>query len=222
MAKKLYTLTLNLSKEMDCPKEVVIWNYYDHEHLCGTHWKLYHEARVLAEKDDWALVFRKSKIPIVPFSNQGIGFQMMEGNVMKTFHFDMVGFLLEMEVHFFDLPNNRSKMDIVYQIRVPYWMRFIEPLFRKVFTNWFDNAWAEDVPMRMRRWKVYQLGFKDFHGVDWINKKQAKPDLKIEPYRFDPPVPSLPQIRSPEGIHRPFDSSIELESEDYQIKVGQY
>lgn len=217
----LHTMTLTFEREQDCPKEVVMWNYYDHEHLLGTHYKLYRGARVLAERDDWALVYRRSKVPIVPFHNQGIGFQFMEGNVMKTFHLDSVGFLLEMEVHFFDLPNNRSKMKIIYNIRVAKWMAFLELPFKMVFTSWFKGAWAEDVPMRNRRWKVHQLGFKDFHGVDYINKKTTKPEnFDAGPYIFEPPVPSLPSIRSVEGITRPFSDRTELETSDYSVEAA--
>ncbi len=217
----LHTMTLHYVKEQDCPKEVVMWNYYDHEHLLGTHHKLYRGARVLAERDDWALVYRRSKVPIVPFQNQGIGFQYMEGNVMKTFHLDSVGLLLEMEVHFHDLPNNRSKMEVIYNIRVPKWLAFVEPLFKMVFKSWFKGAWAEDVPMRNRRWKVHQLGFKDFHGIDYINKKLPKPEnFDAGPYEFTPPVPSLPGIRSIKGVTRTFVPKVELETKDYSVEAA--
>lgn len=211
-------LTLELELEQDCPKEVIMWNYYDHEHLLGTHQRLYREAKILAEKDDWALVYRRAKIPVVPFENEGIGFQYMpEPHIMRTVHKDTVGFMLDMEVHFFDLPNNRSRMKIYYNMYVPRWLKFVEPMFRIVFTSWLKNAWAEDVPMRNRRWKVHTLGFKDFHGIDWINKKQVKPsDLNPGPYLFDPPVPSLPQIKE-EGMFRPDISDVEISSPDYKV-----
>ena len=213
-------LSLELELEQDCPKEVLMWNYYDHEHLLGTHGKLYHEARVLAERDNWSLVYRRAKIPIVPFQNEGIGFQYLENNVMRTIHKDTVGFMLDMEVHFFDLDNERSKAKIIYSLEVPKWMKFIEPLFKVVFTSWLKHAWAEDVPMRNRRWKVYKLGFKDFCGIDWINKKSSKPvDYKYPPYEFNPPVPSLPQIRN-EGVFRVDSSRIEIPSSDYKVEVN--
>jgi hypothetical protein len=196
---------------MDCPKEVVVWNYYDHEHLLGTHNKLYREARILAERNDWSLVYRKAKIPIVPFNNSGMALQFMEGNVMKTFHKDSIGFLLEMEVHFHDLPNDRSRMIIIYNIFVPEFFKIFEGLFKKVFTCWFEAAWAEDVPMRLRRWRVHKLGFKDFKGIDYINKKLPKPEnMDIPKYEFNPPIHSLKPIRSAEGVRRDFVHSIEL------------
>lgn len=210
-------LTLELELEQDCPKEVIMWNYYDHEHLLGTHQKLYREARILAERDDWALVYRRAKIPVVPFENEGIGFQYMpEPHIMRTVHKDLYG-MLDMEVHFFDLPNNRSRMKIYYNMHVPSWMGFLQPAFRVVFSSWLKNAWAEDVPMRNRRWKVHTLGFKDFHGIDWINKKQSKPtDLNPGPYIFEPPVPSLPTIKN-EGMFRPDVSDVVIPSSDYNV-----
>ena len=65
--------------------------------------------------------------------------------------------------------------------------------------------------MRLRRWKVHNLGFKDFGGIEYINKKLPKPE-PIEPgkYQFIPPVRKSSPIRTPEGIARPFDTSIEL------------
>jgi hypothetical protein len=64
---KRYTLQAQYQADMDCPKEVVMWNYYDHEHLVGTHYKLYDRARVVAERDDWALVYRSKRMPLLPF-----------------------------------------------------------------------------------------------------------------------------------------------------------
>ena len=94
--------------------------------------------------------------------------------------------------------------------------KLFEKLFHKLFASWFREVWAEDAPMRLRRWKVHQLGFKDFVGVDFINKKLPRPEhvkvprytftppIKYTPpkYAFNPPVRSLKKINSPEGEHR--------------------
>src|SRR6266852_3422515 len=103
---KRVTLLSQFRAEMDCPKEVVMWNYYDHEHLIGTHFKLYDKARVLVERDDLALVYRSKRMPFLPFYSGGIALQYMEGNTMKTFHQEF-GLLLEMQLQILDLPNNR-------------------------------------------------------------------------------------------------------------------
>lgn len=208
---KNITLSLKCEREMDCPKEVVMWNYYDHEHLVGTHYKYYNKARVLAEKDNWALVYRKMKMPFLPFNCSGIALQFMEGNVMKTFHKDSIGFLLEMEVHFKDLPNDRSLITAIYKINTHPFFKLFEPIFKKLFRGWFNATWVEDEPMRLRRWKVHKLGFKDFNGIDYINKKLPKPEnLQVKKYEFNPPIKSFSTINSIDGLERPFGESIEI------------
>ena len=211
MKKNLYTLSLTCSREMDCPKEVVMWNYYDHEHLIGTHYKLYDHARVVAEKDDWALVYRSKKAPFLPLWTGGLALQRMEGNVMKTTHQDLIGFLLEMEARFDDLPNDRCLITVTYKIDVHPFFKIFEPFFKKVFTYWFNATWEEDGPMRLRRWKVHKLGFKDFSGIDYINKKLPKPEkINYPKYEFKPPVKIFSTINTDNGMNRPFASSVEI------------
>lgn len=226
---RTYTLKHQCQAEMDCPKEVVQWNYYDHEHLIGTHYKYYDRARILAERDDWALVYRSKKMPFLPVYTSGIGLQYMDGDTMKTFHKDSWGFLLEQDTAFEDLPDHRCRVTVTYQIDIHPWLKFLEPVFHRLFQSWFIEVWAEDLPMRLRRWKVHQLGFKDFVGIEYINKKLPRPDditvppfefrppLKYTPpaYEFTPPIQSLKKIHSREGEGRIFTKNVELGYNDF-------
>lgn len=212
---KPVTLMAQFRAEMDCPKEVVMWNYYDHEHLVGTHYKLYDKARVLAERGNWSLVFRSKRMPLLPFYTSGIGFQYMDGNVMKSFHKDSIGFMLEMEALFEDLPNERCSVTVTYRINTHGIFRIFEPIFKRIFERWFWATWEEDAPMRLRRWKVHKLGFKDFSGVNYINKKLPKPEnYAYGKYEFDPPVKSSSPIKTPAGVERPFTQNTELGYQD--------
>lgn len=206
-----YTLSAQFRAEMDCPKEIVMWNYYDHEHLVGTHFKLYNRARVLAERDNWSLVQRSKRMPLLPFYTSGIGFQYMDGNKMRSFHQDSIGFMLETEIQFQDLPNDRCAVTVTYRINTHPVFRILEPAFKKLFKRWFWATWDEDAPMRLRRWNVHKLGFKDFSGIEYINNKLPKPE-HFEPgkYEFNPPIRSSSPIKTAEGVERPFDHSTEL------------
>ena len=207
---KQVTLTLKYAREMDCPKDVVIWNYYDHEHLLGTHYKYYREARIIAEKDSWALVFRRMKMPLLPFDNSTLACQWMDGDVMHVVHRDLIGFLLEMEVHFEELPNDRSLITVIYNIKVHPLLKMFEKYFQMVFERWYEGTWEEDEPMRLRRWRVHKLGFKDFVGLDYINKKLPIPtEMPNKEYVFKPPVAAFSAIKR-EGITRPSISDVEL------------
>jgi hypothetical protein len=208
---KPFTLTAQFQAEMDCPKEVVMWNYYDHEHLVGTHYKLYDKARVLAERDNWSLVFRSKRMPLLPFYTSGIGFQYMDGNVMKSFHKDSIGFMLEMEADFKDLPNERCSVTVTYRINTHPIFKIFDPLFKRLFKKWFWATWEEDAPMRLRRWKVHKLGFKDFSGLEYVNKKQARSEnFSYGKYLFDPPVKTASPIKTIQGVERPFTQNTEL------------
>jgi hypothetical protein len=144
---KRYTLQAQFQADMDCPKEVVMWNYYDHEHLVGTHYKLYDRARVVAERDDWALVYRSKRMPFLPFRTAGIGFQYMDGNTMKSFHKDSIGFFLETDIEFIDRPENRCTIRVTYRINTHPFFKVFEPFFKRLFEKWFWATWEEDAPM---------------------------------------------------------------------------
>ena len=130
---------------------------------------------------------------------------------MKSFHQDSIGLMLEMEAFFEDLQNDRSAVTVTYRINTHPIFKLFDPFFQKLFKKWFWATWEEDAPMRLRRWKVHQLGFKDFSGIEYINKKLPKPeDFEAGKYEFNPPVRKSSPIKTAEGVERPFDHSTEL------------
>jgi len=85
-------------------------------------------------------------------------------------------------------------------------------LFERVVTRWFHDTWVEDAPMRVRRWKVWKLGFRDFRGLDYVNQKTGAPTgagaYRPHPVRL--PVPKTPESPPGSGYKRPFDTSTEV------------
>jgi hypothetical protein len=130
---------------------------------------------------------------------------------MKSFHQDAIGFVLQMEAEFKDLPDDRCSVTVTYRIDTHRFFKLFEPFFQKLFKKWFWATWEEDAPMRLRRWKVHKLGFKDFSGIGYINNKLPKPEQN-EPgkYEFIPPVRKSSPIRTVAGVERPFKQSLEL------------
>ena len=59
--------------------------------------------------------------------------------------------------------------------------------------KWFVAVWAEDMPMRERRYKVWKLGFKDFQGIDYINDEKLNSKFHEKNsrrnYKLELPVP---------------------------------
>jgi len=207
------TLYSKIEQEMDCPKEIVIWNYWDHEHIVGTHYKHYESVRIRAEKDNWCFSERYVKLPFIKFMLTTRNFAYLESPfLMKSFHIGKMGLVLEQDFHFKDIGQDRCLVTLENRIEVPGAFKFLEPFFKKMTTRWFYATWNEDHPMRLRRWKVWKLGFRDFTGIDYINQKTAKPAGRESENRLYPielPVPKSTRIRQ-EGYTRPFSESIEV------------
>ena len=60
-------LTSVSSARSKFPKKLLLWNYWDHEHIVGTHFKHYKKVNILCENDKCCYSERWSKIPYFPF-----------------------------------------------------------------------------------------------------------------------------------------------------------
>src|SRR5260370_38615518 len=101
-------LTAKGALVMDCPKEVVAWNYYDHEHVVGTHYKYYSEFKILAERDDWCLVARYYKLPVIRLRTSSIGFMYMESpNLIRSIQHGKLGLVIDQRIQLDDLAGQR-------------------------------------------------------------------------------------------------------------------
>ena len=117
--------------------------------------------------------------------------------------------VLSQQLHLKALGPDRCKVTSEYSMEVPRQFEVLQPLFHKVTSRWFHNTWEEDAPMRMRRWKVWKLGFQDFRGLRYVNDKTARPvDDVVRPYLVDLPVAKTPAAGA--EYARPFETSVEL------------
>ena len=74
------------SEEVAFPRGLIIWNYFDHEHVVGTHFEHYHEARILAEEDNWAFSQRSATLPLIPIKMWATQFSYLKSEYwMKSF-----------------------------------------------------------------------------------------------------------------------------------------
>lgn len=205
-------LTSRIEQEMECPKEIVIWNYFDHEHIVGTHYKHYETVQVIAESGTWCLLGHRLKLPFIGFQLNKRSFGILDTpNSMKCFHFGPMGLMLEQAYEFKDLGSERCLVILESRMEVPALFKIFQLYFEKLLYRWFYDTWDEDHPMRLRRWKVWKLGFKNFAGVDYINQKTKKPSDRpsaARPYPIELPVPKSTRIK--DGYHRLFKESVEV------------
>ena len=60
-------LTSVSSAETNFPKKLLIWNYWDHEHIVGTHFEHYKKVKILFENENECRSERWAKLPYIPF-----------------------------------------------------------------------------------------------------------------------------------------------------------
>jgi hypothetical protein len=194
---------------MDCSKEVVIWNYFDHEHVVGTHYKYYNKFNIVAEKDDWTLVERFYRLPIIGLKTSSYGFMFMESpNLIRSIQ---IGLVLDQTIHLTDIGPDRCLVATEYRLKAPFFFKLLAPLWKSITDRWFINTWDEDAPMRLRRQKVWNLGFRDFVGIDYVNQKKPQPEgvPSNRPYPVQLPVPKTKGRKDGE-YERPFATSVEV------------
>ena len=49
------------------PKDLLLWNYWDHEHVVGTHFQHYKKVKILYEDKNVCFSEREAKLPYIPF-----------------------------------------------------------------------------------------------------------------------------------------------------------
>jgi hypothetical protein len=198
-------LCSKFSEEVPFPKGLMIWNYFDHEHVVGTHADHYRRVRILAEADAWCFSQRCASLPFIPVKLWATQFSYLKAeNWMRSYHFGPFGLLLEQDFHFADVEPAGCRVTVASRLAVPRGFGWLQPWFHRLMRRWFYAVWAEDMDMRERRLKVWQLGFRDFVGLDYVNEKTdgpAQADLG-RPYPVQLPVPKITEIARG-GISRP-------------------
>ena len=70
------------------PKDLLIWNYWDHEHIVGTHFEHYKKVNILYEDKKVCFSERWAKLAFIPFYLKTTDLCVMTNeNQMDVFHY---------------------------------------------------------------------------------------------------------------------------------------
>ena len=171
--KKTY-LTSKSSAETKFPKKLLIWNYWDHEHIVGTHFEHYKRVEIVYEDEKNCHSERLAKLPFIPFYIKSTDIcSLVNENKMEVLHTTLFNLIKCKQIfEFEENSENECKVTRYDFLEVPSILKFLQPLFDRLMKKWFIDVWEEDMPMRERRLKVWKLGFKDFNGIDYINNPE--------------------------------------------------
>ncbi len=194
------------------PKDLLLWNYWDHEHVVGTHFEHYKKVKIIRESEKECLSERTAKLPLVPFYITEQTLATLENpNKMVVYHSTLFNLVKVKQVFDFqEIDKNNCKVTRSDFLEIPYFLKFLQKIFDIIMKKWFVAVWAEDMPMRERRYKVWKLGFRDFQGIDYVNDEKLNSD-KIQnfserDYKLELPVPKITNIKR-QGSFRLFKKS---------------
>ena len=194
--KKTY-LTSTSSAYTKFPKKLLLWNYWDHEHIVGTHFEHYKKVEIKHEDEKVCHSDRWAKLPYLPFYIKSTDIcTLVNENKMEVLHTTFFDLIKCKQVFYFEENNeNECKVTRSDYLEVPFFLKFLQPIFDMLMKKWFVDVWEEDMPMRERRLKVWKLGFQDFKGIDYINNPELeKKEINSRKYELKLPIHKITQI----------------------------
>ena len=202
---KTYLTSVSTAKTK-FPKKLLIWNYWDHEHIVGTHFEHYKKVKITYEDDTACHSDRWAKLPYLPFYIKSTDIcTLLSDNKMEVLHTTLFNLIKCKQI--FEFEENEFKECTVTRsdyLEVFAFLKFLQPLFDKLMKKWFIDVWEEDMPMRERRFKVWKLGFQDFKGINYINNPEVKKEYNSNrEYELKLPIPKITQVKE-EGTKKTF------------------
>jgi hypothetical protein len=180
------SLDITFDYILNVSKAVVIWNYWDHEHLDVIH-DGYESSDIMYDRDDF--LFRvdtiKVPIPFFPFVKLTTPVFMVQHDANTLFTFAVqLGIVSKTTITTKELDVDKCTVKIRYQFELKGWQIVLKPILKKLIPRWNKKVSEEDMPMKLRRQKVLRYNFKDFIGLP----KNIEDRVNHEPISIDLPV----------------------------------
>jgi hypothetical protein len=179
-------LEVEIYKEINCSKDVALWNYWDHEHLDITH-SAYKESNILYDKNNFMFRVDNIKIPF-PFMNFQTPLFMVQHDEDTIYVYAVqIGVISKTTITIKSLNNSSCQIIMNYKFYLNGWRKILKPFLKIMIPKWNEKVWLEDLPIKIRRQKVLDMNFKDFKGLpEKINEREKNKDENIS---FKLPIP---------------------------------
>ncbi len=178
-------LEIEINKEIECSAEVAKWNYWDHEHLDVIHGG-YEEVDILYDSNNFAFGISTLKIPVIPFLTAKSPLFLVQHDENTQFTFaSQFGVLSKTTIKIYPESEKSCKITMNYKFYLNGWRAILRPLLKRLIPIWNEKVWQEDLPVKLRRQKVIDMGFKDFWGLP--NKVEERKTTKT--FKLNLPIP---------------------------------
>lgn len=86
-----------------------------------------------------------------------------------------------------EINSNECRVTMNYKFYLNGWRRILRPILKRLIPKWNEKIWLEDLPIKLRRQLVRNIGFKDFYGLP----KDIKDRIKTEGNEVSLPLPRI-------------------------------
>ena len=180
-------LEVNIIKTINVSQDVVRWNYWDHEHLDNVH-SGYKRSDILYEKANYVLRIDQVKIPLIPFLTAQTPLFMVQHSREVSYTFAVqFGVVSKTTITVKEINSNECRVTMNYKFYLNGWRRILRPILKRLIPKWNEKIWLEDLPIKLRRQLVRNIGFKDFYGLP----KDIKDRIKTEGNEVSLPLPRI-------------------------------
>jgi hypothetical protein len=183
------TLEVEIVKEIECSKEVALWNYWDHEHLDIVH-DGYKQSDVLYDKKNFLFRVDQIKIPLLPFMKFMTPIFMVQDDDDNLLVYAIqMGVLSKTTITIISKSEKNCQITMNYKFYLNGWRKLLRPILKRLIPKWNERVWQEDVNLKLRRQKVKDMGFRDFVGLNEDREKRVSDNDEIKNITLPVPRP---------------------------------
>jgi len=163
-----------------CSAEVLLWNYWDGEHLIPVHGG-YSYAKFLYQGDRFTLALFGTKPPFVPFSIPTIAFVVQHKDYVQLTYALQLVLLSKTRIEIEPKTRNSCVVRVSYRMILPWLFRGLYTPLARLVPRWFNTVYEEDLPLRIRRQRVIEAGFVDYKGMPcWRSDVSNKTEYRLK------------------------------------------
>ena len=159
-------------REIDLPKDIVLENFLDLDHINFVHKKCYKYCNLVKRTKNYMLldvgVYHIPGLPIV--SHYTMFHEVISPN--KILHYSKrknSSNYVKSEINFYEISENKTKIHHKHSFHLPILFYPVRNIILKIVDKWSDILWSEDKEIMKQRLKVKSEGFKDgFHCGKWV------------------------------------------------------
>lgn len=169
------------TREIAASRAVVLWNYWDHEHLIVVH-NNYTSAKIIYEDEKIAVYLLTFKLPVFSFlRSKSLNVMIQKDpNTIKVYNVGLFGLPSATTITVEGITKDRSKITMNYKFVLTGWKHILAFFLPGMIAKWNQQVWDEDLPLKMRRQKVLRNGFKDFTGLPKnVSERIFEDDLEL-------------------------------------------